>query len=448
MGKRSKQARRCEGCRLHEADCLCAHVPKLETRARLALVMHHRECDKTTATGPLALAALTNSELHVHGLRDAPLDLSHLHGQGRRVLVLFPSEDARVLDAALLAEDPRPVTLVVPDGNWRQASRVPRRVPGLQSAQRVTLPAGEPSRWGVRREPHPQGLATFEAIARAFGVLESQAVRDALEALFSRLVQATLAARGSDHQGVLSGSAATAGEAATDVGAAPLTILYRDAHLVAVDKPAGVASHRGWAADGVPALQRVRDAVGQPVYPVHRLDRATSGVLLFALRSEVARDMQAQFAGQGDGEPVDKRYLALCRGNDAGLRRVDHALARDEASEKRPALTEFSLLGSFERYGLYEARPRQGRTHQIRRHLKHASHPIVGDVRYGKGEHNRIFRKRFGFHRLALHCHGLGFEHPRGGGRVCIRAAPTGELWDLLAVLGLRDAVAACTEAP
>ena len=158
--------------------------------------MHHRECNKTTATGPLGLAALPNSELYVHGLRDAPLDLSHLHEEQRRVLVLFPSEDARPLSKELIAEDSKPVTLVVPDGNWRQASRVPRRIPGLVDAERVTLPLGPPSRWGVRTEPRLGGLATFEAIARAMGILESKEVQAQLEVLFDRLVESTFAARG------------------------------------------------------------------------------------------------------------------------------------------------------------------------------------------------------------------------------------------------------------
>jgi len=432
VGQRSKSAKRCARCRLHEADCLCAHISPIETRARLALVMHHRELDKTTATGPLALACLPNSELHVHGALGAPLDLRPLHEQGRRVLVMFPSEHARPLDAELLAEDPRPVTLVVPDGTWRQASRAARRVPGLEQAERVTLPAGPPSRWGVRREPRDDGLSTFEAIARAFGVLESEPVQRELEALFERLVDATLAARG--------GGGATPPRSESATAETPLPIIHQDDHLVAVHKPSGLPSHRGWARDVLPALQRVRDQVGRHLYPVHRLDRATSGVLVFALSSEVARDMQAAFARDG----IAKRYLALCRGHDPQLTCVDHALSQHSGAERRPAVTDLRLLGEFERYGLYEARPRAGRTHQIRRHLKHASHPIVGDVRYGKGEHNRIFRSRFGFHRLALHCHRMAFDHPRGGGRLELEAPLGGSGEDfgaLLAQLGLLAAV-------
>lgn len=181
---------------MHEENCICEHVPRLSTRTRLCLVMHCREVKKPTATGPLALAALSNSEFYEHGVAGRPLDLSQLHEQERRVLVLFPSEDARPLSAELLAEDPRPVTLVVPDGNWRQATRIPQRVPGVTEAERVTLPSGPATRWGIRRETREEGLATFEAIARAFGILESPEVQTRLEAVFDRMVQTTIAQRG------------------------------------------------------------------------------------------------------------------------------------------------------------------------------------------------------------------------------------------------------------
>jgi tRNA pseudouridine65 synthase len=215
--------------------------------------------------------------------------------------------------------------------------------------------------------------------------------------------------------------------------APPLEILHRDEALVAVDKPSGMPVHRGWARDGVPALQALRDQLGRHVYPVHRLDRGTSGVLLFALSGEVARAVQAQL----EARQVEKRYLALCRGNDPTLVRVDHPLAREEGGEARPAVTEFKLLGRFERYGLYEARPLTGRRHQIRRHLKHASHPIIGDTKYGRGEHNRIFRERFGFHRLALHALEIRLRHPISGEPLRVQAPPSADLARLLGELGL-----------
>lgn len=413
---------------MHVDACLCAELVPQEVGTRLVLVMHHRETEKTTATGPLALAALPNSEVRVHGLRETPLDLTALHDEGRRVLLLFPREGARPLDEVMRDEDPRAVTLIVPDGNWRQATRASRRIPGMERAEAVTLPAGGSTRWGVRRETRAAGLATFEAIARAMGILESEEVQSKLEALFDRMVATTQAAGGR-------------AEPMRDEEA--LRILYADEDLVAIHKPAGLLVHRGWGNDERPALQRVRDQIGRFVYPVHRLDRATSGVLLFALSSEVASDMQALFRAR----EVDKTYLALCRGHDATLTRVDHPLAlahrardtraKDGDTDKRPAVTDFRLLGQFERYGLFEAKPRTGRAHQIRRHLKHAAHPIIGDVRYGKGEHNRIFRERFDFHRLALHGSCLGFRHPRSGVAMEIRAPLDDDFAALLERLGL-----------
>ncbi len=191
-----------------------------------------------------------------------------------------------------------------------------------------------------------------------------------------------------------------------------IPVLFQDDHLVAVCKPSGLAVHRGWARDPTYALNEVRDRLGRWVYPVHRLDRATSGVLVFALDRETARRLQEQFQ---DGR-VEKRYLALVRGIPPEEGVIDHPVKRTlRGKERLPAVTEFRRLGIFERFSLVEARPRTGRLHQVRRHLKHLSHPLVGDVRYGKGEINRHFRKRFGFHRLALHALEMRLEHPSDG---------------------------------
>lgn len=409
MGPRSKNAPRCPRCRIHYERCLCGELPTFELETRVVLVMHQRETVKTTATGPLALAALPNSELLVHGTRDERLDLNRLFEEGRRVLLLYPSEDARPIEELVRDDDMRPVTLVVPDGNWRQAARAARRLPGLERAERVTLSLGPPTEWGIRNEPKEGGLATFEAIARALGALESSEVQGSLEALFRRMVDDTWVSRG-----VWRPTDAPA----IPEGEEPLEVLYQDADLVAVHKPSGLLVHRGWASDARPVLQRLRDQLRERVYPVHRLDRATSGVLLFAKRAEMASLVGKMFRERS----VEKKYLALCRGKDPGLKRVDHPLADTLEGEKKEAVTEFRLLGSWERYGLYEARPLTGRVHQIRRHLKYASHPLVGDVRYGKGEHNRLFRERFGFERLALHCHSLAFVHPKSGERLEIHA--------------------------
>lgn len=182
-----------------------------------------------------------------------------------------------------------------------------------------------------------------------------------------------------------------------------LPIVYRSAGLVAVDKPSGLAVHRGQSQDSVHALELVRDQVGAYVYPVHRLDRSTSGVLVFALSVEAARSLSSQF----EAGSVEKRYVALVRGVPPAQVRVDHPLSRDDGKAPQPAVTELRTLARYGRYALVEAIPRSGRTHQIRRHLKHLSCPIIGDVRYGKGDHNRWFRTRYAFCRLALHASSL-----------------------------------------
>ena len=158
--------------------------------------MHHREAGKTTATGPLALEALPHSEVRIHGHQDRPLDFSDLDVPERRTLLLYPGEDVPVLSRDFLSQDLRPVTLVVPDGNWRQASRMGRRLPGLGHAEMVRLPEGPLTRWGVRREAHPHGLATFEAIARALGIIESPVVQAGMEEIFRLMVETTLRSRG------------------------------------------------------------------------------------------------------------------------------------------------------------------------------------------------------------------------------------------------------------
>jgi len=197
-----------------------------------------------------------------------------------------------------------------------------------------------------------------------------------------------------------------------------LTILFRDESLIAVDKPAGLAVHRGWAREHDVALLRLRDQIGARVFPVHRLDRATSGVLLFALSAEMAGRVCASFVA---GE-VEKTYLALVRGVPPEEILVDHPLppGEDTHAPRVPAQTMIVRREVFGRYSLVEARPLTGRLHQVRRHLKHISCPLIGDVNYGKGEHNRLFRERYGLHRLFLHATRLRLPHPVQGGQLDI----------------------------
>jgi len=186
-------------------------------------------------------------------------------------------------------------------------------------------------------------------------------------------------------------------------------ILHRDARCVAVNKPSGIATHRGWADDDDALLQQVRDAVDMYVYPIHRLDRGASGIVLFALDKDAARAFSEAW------DQADKRYLAITRGHPPEELVIDHPVPKAPGEARVPAVTEIRRLETFGRYALVEARPRTGRLHQIRRHLKHISCPLIGDVRYGKGEHNRIFRTEHHLHRLALHCTTLTVPHPDGG---------------------------------
>jgi DTW domain-containing protein YfiP len=178
---------------MHGSLCVCSLIPRIETRARLCLVIHRAEDRKPTNTGRLATECLTNSEVLVRGHHLDPRD-SFVAAPGTRPLLLFPHEGA--VDLASFAGSPEPITLVVPDGNWRQASKVRQRVSGLADIPCVKLSGGGPSQYRLRWESHEEGLATVEAIARAFGILEGPEVQAALEHVFAAMVERTLWARG------------------------------------------------------------------------------------------------------------------------------------------------------------------------------------------------------------------------------------------------------------
>ncbi len=223
-----------------------------------------------------------------------------------------------------------------------------------------------------------------------------------------------------------------------------IELLYRDAALVGVNKPSGTVVHRGWAKDEVVVMTVTRDLIGQWVYPLHRLDRGTSGVVLFGLSSAIAARANRCFeTGQ-----VRKRYLALVRGITPAAGTIDHPVPNKAKGPRVAAVTHYRRLDTFERFSLVEARPETGRLHQIRRHLKHISHPLVGDVNYGKGEINRMFRSRFGLHRLALHAVSIALPHPETGNLVTIVAPLTDDFAGPLAQMGLLPAAQAAVAAP
>jgi tRNA pseudouridine65 synthase len=226
-----------------------------------------------------------------------------------------------------------------------------------------------------------------------------------------------------------------------------LSILYSDDYLTAVDKLPGLLVHRTGLDAGETrfALQMLRDQLGRPVWPAHRLDKGTSGVLLFTLDADTARAIGRDFEA---GEGLTKTYRAVVRGwpDDAGL--IDHPLKRmpddmrHEREEIQEAQTRYRTLERYElpvahgrfpamRCALVEMEPLTGRRHQLRRHMKHLSHPIIGDATHGKGQVNRDLAALLGLQRLWLHAHTLTLRHPVSGEPVRIEAplAPEWELW-------------------
>ncbi len=222
----------------------------------------------------------------------------------------------------------------------------------------------------------------------------------------------------------------------------PLPILYLDDRLVAVHKSAGLLVHRTSLDRGETrfALQSVRDQLGRRVFPVHRLDRATSGVLLFALDPETAARLGDQFAAGR----VEKNYLAVVRGWTPERLTIDHPLTETDPRARDPrsgppapqsAVTRLVRLATGElpiphsshptcRYSLVRLTPETGRRHQLRRHLKHVFHPIIGDTTHGDGWHNRLFRSEFACDRLLLASVRLSFAHPFTGEPLVIAAPP------------------------
>ena len=222
-----------------------------------------------------------------------------------------------------------------------------------------------------------------------------------------------------------------------------LEILYKDEHLVAINKPSGLLVHKSMIDrhEIYFAMKMLRDQIGQWVYPIHRLDKPTSGVLLFALDSDSARLMSEQFSAHN----IQKTYLAVVRGYTEEKGIIDYALSEKldkiadkkakENKEPQEAVTEYERLDIVElpyavgkydrtRYSLVKLLPRTGRKHQLRRHMKHISHHILGDTKYGRGEHNKFIREQYDCHRLLLHANTLEIVHPYSGERLKITASP------------------------
>lgn len=234
-----------------------------------------------------------------------------------------------------------------------------------------------------------------------------------------------------------------------------LDILFRDGHYLAVNKPSGMLVHRSDLDrhETCFALQIARDMIGQHVFPVHRLDRPTSGVLLFGLSPEAAGRAAAAFAA----DAVEKTYLAVVRGIVPAAQTIDYPLRLVPDRYERPnesagdvfqrAVTSYGRLAVAElpfasgqfatsRYSLLRVSLLTGRRHQIRRHLKHVFHPVIGDTTYGDGRHNRLFRQELACSRLLLHARELSFTHPWSGESLNISAPLDEEFAGVMTRLG------------
>lgn len=219
-----------------------------------------------------------------------------------------------------------------------------------------------------------------------------------------------------------------------------LEILYQDEYLVAINKPSGLLVHKSMIDrhEIYYAMKMLRNQIGKWVYPIHRLDKPTSGVLLFALDSESAKLMSEQFKSK----VTQKKYIAVVRGYSADSGIIKHALKEkldkiadkdSKVKEAQEATTLYKTLARVEidaaigrynktRYSLVELTPRTGRKHQLRRHMKHINHHILGDTKYGRGEHNKFIRREYDVQRLLLHAISLEFQHPYSKEKILLHA--------------------------
>lgn len=222
-----------------------------------------------------------------------------------------------------------------------------------------------------------------------------------------------------------------------------LEIIYQDEHLVAINKPHGLLVHQSPIARNAEefALQLLRDQIQQHVWPAHRLDRKTSGLLLFALNKEADRLMQQQFMEN----KVQKKYLALLRGHSPDELLIDYPLKKENGTLQN-AVTYFKTLAHTEipvavgkhptsRYSLVEAQPQTGRMHQLRRHFAHIFHPIIGDRPHGCNKQNKFFKEHFQMESMLLHASELEFVHPLSNKKLHLKAALQPEFIRMLAIL-------------
>jgi tRNA pseudouridine65 synthase len=226
-----------------------------------------------------------------------------------------------------------------------------------------------------------------------------------------------------------------------------LDILFRDDDLIAINKPHGLLVHRSpIAADAEEfALQLLKEQIGQWVNPVHRLDRKTGGVLLFALNKDTEKAMQLQFADN----KVQKKYLAIVRGHTPDSEDIDYPLKKENGNLQE-AYTGYITLQRAEidvpfgghatsRYSFIEAAPTTGRMHQIRKHMSHVFHPIIGDRTHGCNKQNKLFKEKWGMNTMLLHASELSFMHPISGKNLIIEAPLQAEFGRIMTLMGWQN---------
>ena len=228
-----------------------------------------------------------------------------------------------------------------------------------------------------------------------------------------------------------------------------LQILFQDEDYVAVHKPPGLLVHRTRISQDTEfLLQHLRDQLGKKVYPVHRLDRATAGVIVFGLHSEAAR----RFTELMQARSISKTYLAIVRGWTPEQGVIDRPLEKDGLGELQDALTHYRRLATAElsipvsryptaRYSLVEVMPKTGRMHQIRRHFNHLRHPILGDRKHGPRHHNRMWREQFQSEMLMLLARKISFIHPFNSKELTIETSPEPEMLSMLDKLGMGNSL-------
>ena len=186
---------RCHSCYMRSEMCICAIIPEIENKTFITVIMHHRESYKTTNTARLACMALNQSQILLRGLKDKPLDLSHIHNEQFQSALLTLSDKSETLSTEFVKKFDKPLQLIVPDGNWNQAKKMGKREPQLKNIPWVKLPPGPLSGYKLRHEHNPEGMSTLEAIARALKIIESEDIERQLLKFFKVMVERTIQTR-------------------------------------------------------------------------------------------------------------------------------------------------------------------------------------------------------------------------------------------------------------